>query len=366
VTLPLAAAGPSAYWYLARATGVVSLVLLTVSVVLGVLGPLRVSAPRWPRFAIDSLHRDVSLLVIAVLAVHIVTSVADSFTSISLVNSVIPFTGSYRPLWLGLGAFSFDLLVALAVTSLVRRRLGYRAWRAIHWLAYASWPIAVLHGLGTGTDTKAWWSLLITVACVFAVAVAVWVRFQQVSDLPADVRTPALAATVAVPVAIAVFTLVGPLQKGWAAKAGTPNTLLTSASFAGSARTVAVRSRAATPPAVRLPFSASLAGTVSQSTASGGAIVDLSMRVSGGAHGRLRVRLAGAPIAGGGLSLIGSQIVLATEGMPSAMEGSITSLAGERFEAHLHDAYGHAMQVHIDLNIDNGNDTATGSLSATR
>jgi sulfoxide reductase heme-binding subunit YedZ len=364
VTLPLAAAGPSAYWYLARATGVVSVVLLTASVVLGVLGPLRVSAPRWPRFAIDSLHRDVSLLVLAVLAVHIITSVADSFTSISLVNSVIPFTGSYRPLWLGFGAFSFDLLVAITVTSLVRRRLGYRAWRAIHWLAYASWPIAVLHGLGSGSDTKAWWSLLITVACVSAVAVAVWIRFQQVSDLPVDVRTPALAATVIVPIAIAVFTLVGPLQKGWAAKAGTPNPLLASASFSGAARTVPGTSRASTPPAVRLPFSASLAGTVTQSNAPGGAVVDISLRVSGGAHGGLRVRLAGAPIGGGGLSLIGSQVVLATKGMPSAMEGTITSLVGQRFDAHLRDAYGHAMYVHVNLNIDNGNGTATGSLSA--
>jgi sulfoxide reductase heme-binding subunit YedZ len=132
MTLPIAAIGPSAYWYLARATGMVSLVLLTASVVLGVLGPLRVAAPRWPRFTIDTMHRDVSLLVVVLLAFHILTSVLDTFTSISLVNSVIPFTGSYRPLWLGLGALSFDLLLALVVTSIYRRRLGYRAWRAIH------------------------------------------------------------------------------------------------------------------------------------------------------------------------------------------------------------------------------------------
>jgi predicted ferric reductase len=363
----LAAAGPSAYWYLTRATGVVALVLLTVSVVLGVLGPLRVSAPRWPRFAIDSLHRDVSLLVLAVLAIHIVTTVLDSFAPISLINSVIPFTGSYRPLWVGLGALSFDLLVALVVTSLVRRRLGYRAWRAIHWLAYASWPVAVLHGLGTGSDAKAWWSLLITVACVVAVAAAMWVRFRRTEDLPVDVRTPALAATVAVPVAIAVFTVAGPLQKGWAEKAGTPTTLLASSS-AGTARGVPVTASRAAPSrlTVRLPFSASLAGTVTQTTARGGAIVDLSMRVSGGARGRLRVRLAGAPDPGGGLSLTGSQVVLATAGMPSAMEGTISSLLGQRFDARLRDAYSHAMYVHVNLNIDNGNGTVTGSLSANR
>jgi hypothetical protein len=178
------------------------------------------------------------------------------------------------------------------------------------------------------------------------------------------VRTPAQAATLAVPVAIAIFALVGPLQKGWAKKAGTPTTLLASSATA-AARSVSVRSASA-PATVRLPFTASLAGNVTQSGAAGGAIVDISLRVSGGADGRLRVRLAGAPIAGGGLSLIGSQVVLATKGMPSAMEGTITSLVGQRFDAHLRDAYGHSMYVHVNLVIDNNNGTATGSLSANQ
>ena len=146
--------GPSAYWYLARGTGAVALVLLTASVVIGILGSVRFAAERWPRFAIDAVHRDVSLLVLAVLVIHIITSVLDGFAPITLLDGVIPFNSPYRPLWLGLGTLSFDLLVAIAVTSVIRRRLGYRAWRAVHWLAYASWPVAVLHGLGTGSDTK--------------------------------------------------------------------------------------------------------------------------------------------------------------------------------------------------------------------
>ena len=135
------------------------MVLLTASVVLGVVGTVRYSAPRWPRFAIDSLHRDISLLVIVLLVVHIVTSVLDGFAPIKLTDAVIPFATPYRPLWMGLGALSFDLLIALVITSLMRRRLGYKSWRATHWLAYASWPIASLHGVGTGTDVKSWWLL---------------------------------------------------------------------------------------------------------------------------------------------------------------------------------------------------------------
>ena len=204
--------GPSAYWYLARGTGAVALVLLTASVVIGILGSVRFAAARWPRFAIDALHRDVSLLVLVVLVIHIVTSVLDGFAPITLLDGVIPFNSPYRPLWLGLGTLSFDLLVAIAVTSLVRRRIGYRAWRAIHWLAYASWPVAVLHGLGTGSDVKQWWMLALTVVCIVAVLVAVWTRIAHVASAHAGLRAPATALAVITPIGLMIFTVAGPLQ----------------------------------------------------------------------------------------------------------------------------------------------------------
>jgi methionine sulfoxide reductase heme-binding subunit len=155
----LAAAGPSPLWYLTRATGAVALLLLTASVVLGILGAVRFGSPRWPRFLTAGLHRNLSLLVLALLAVHILTAVLDSFAPIGLKDAVVPFVSAYRPLWLGLGALAFDLLLALAATSLLRRRLGYRAWRSVHWLAYGSWPLALTHGLGTGSDAKVGWML---------------------------------------------------------------------------------------------------------------------------------------------------------------------------------------------------------------
>src|SRR6202049_3007922 len=106
-----AAVGPSTYWYLTRSTGAVALLLLTFAIALGVLEVRRWSSPRWPRFVIDSLHRNVSLLAMVFLVLHILTSVLDSFASISLIDAVVPFVGSYRPFWLGLGAVSFDLLL---------------------------------------------------------------------------------------------------------------------------------------------------------------------------------------------------------------------------------------------------------------
>jgi sulfoxide reductase heme-binding subunit YedZ len=175
MSLPLAT-GPSTYWYLTRGSGVVSLILLTITVALGVADVRRYSSQRWPRFVIDSLHRSTSLLAVVFLAVHILTTVLDSFTSISLLDAVVPFGSSYRPFWLGLGAVACDLLIALILTSLLRRRLGHRAWRATHWFAYACWPIALAHGLGTGSDTKFTWMLAIDGVCVAAVAGAVLAR----------------------------------------------------------------------------------------------------------------------------------------------------------------------------------------------
>ena len=182
----LAGAGPSAYWYLTRSTGAVALMLLTAAIVLGVADVRRWSTPRWPRFVVDSLHRNVSLLAMAFLAVHILTSVLDSFAPISLLDAFIPFTGSYRPFWLGLGALSFDLLLAVTITSLLRQRIGFTGWRAVHWLTYASWPIALLHGLGTGSDVKSTWLLALSIACLLVVLAAVLVR--AIAGWPANMR----------------------------------------------------------------------------------------------------------------------------------------------------------------------------------
>ena len=378
---------PSAYWYLARGTGAVSLVLLTASVVLGIVGSVRFTAQRWPRFAIDAVHRDVSLLVVVVLVIHIVTSVLDGFAPIRLFDGVIPFVTPYRPLWMGLGTLAFDLLLAIAITSLVRRRLGYQAWRAVHWLAYASWPVAVLHGLGTGSDVKQWWMLALTAACIMAVLVAVWTRIASASEQYAGLRAPATALAVVTPIGLAIFTLAGPLQQGWARRAGTPSSLL------GSSRSAAVSRVASSSPGTSAsgssasgssasgapasgssasgsgsltgPFTATMNGTVTENQAPGGAIVDLALRVRGQVHGRLRVRLGGVPVgAGGGLSMTGSQVDLALAGQRSVLQGQIRSLRGEEFDARLAGG-GTIVDVHVQLQIDTTSNTVTGTMSGS-
>ena len=218
-----ASGGLMALWYLTRATGAVALVLLTLSLVLGVVNVRRFASSRLPRFVLDGWHRTSSLLVCVLLAVHIGTSVLDGYAPIRLADVVIPFGGAYRPLWLGLGALAFDLLLALIVTSLLRARLGVRAWRAVHWLAYACWPVALLHGLGTGSDVRAGWLTWVSAACVAAVIVAIAVRVADRAT-GARVRLGVAAGLAVALAALALWLPSGPLAHGWAAKAGTPTT----------------------------------------------------------------------------------------------------------------------------------------------
>jgi sulfoxide reductase heme-binding subunit YedZ len=232
-----ATAGPSIYWYLTRSTGAVALVLLTFALVLGILDVRRVSTPRWPRFVVDSLHRNASLLAMAFLALHVLTSVLDSFAPISLPQAFIPFVGTYRPFWLGLGAVSLDLLIAVTITSVLRQRLGYGTWRAVHWLTYASWPIALLHGFGTGSDVKSGWLLVLSAACLIAVLAAVLARVIAGWSENVRVRGAALGGAGLFSLFLIVWLPGGPLGSDWARRSGTPASLLPHHSTARSQAT---------------------------------------------------------------------------------------------------------------------------------
>ncbi len=229
----LATVGPSAYWYLTRSTGAVALLLLTLTIVLGVVDVKRWSSPRWPRFVIDSLHRNVSLLALVFLVAHILTSVLDSFASISIVDALAPFVGSYRPFWLGLGAVAFDLILAVIITSLLRARMEFATWRAVHWLTYASWPIALVHGLGTGSDANGTWLLALSIICMTAVLAAAITRAITGWRENVVLRGAALGGAGAFSLFIVLWLPNGPLGSEWARRSGTPTALLPHAHSTG-------------------------------------------------------------------------------------------------------------------------------------
>jgi methionine sulfoxide reductase heme-binding subunit len=163
-------------WYATRGAGAVSLLLLSAVVMLGVLSVARFESTGWPRFVTTGFHRNLSLLAVIFLVLHIVTAVVDPYTSLGWTVAVIPFSSSYRTLWLGLGTVAFDLLLAVLLTSLLRGLIGRQAWRLVHWLAYACWPVAVVHGFGTGTDAWSTWMLALNAICIFFVGWAVAAR----------------------------------------------------------------------------------------------------------------------------------------------------------------------------------------------
>jgi methionine sulfoxide reductase heme-binding subunit len=192
-------------WYATRAAGLVALLLLTASTLLGVLTAGRLCTPRWPRFLTVGLHRNIALLACGFLTLHIATIVLDSYTSIPLTAAFVPFASSYKRLWLALGAVALDLLIVLIVTSLVRTRLGYRGWRLVHWCGYACWPLAVAHGAGAGTDSRALWGAGLTLGCVAVVAGGVaWRLLEHWPERRVLRLSMAVAAAVSVPVVLSL------------------------------------------------------------------------------------------------------------------------------------------------------------------
>jgi predicted ferric reductase len=166
-----------ALWLASRATGLVSLLLLSATIVFGAATSGRFASNRWPRFAVVAVHRNLSLLVVVFLGVHVAGAVIDPYASIHWIDVLVPFTSSYEPFWLGLGAVALDLLIAVVVSSLLRPRIPLRTWKLIHWAGYGMFPIAVIHGLGVGgADVRQGWVLGCVGFCVLAVVMAGWWR----------------------------------------------------------------------------------------------------------------------------------------------------------------------------------------------
>ena len=358
----LALSGGSVTWYVARATGVVTLGFLTASVLLGILTSFRWSSPRWPRFVVEFVHRNVSLLVLVFLAIHVVTVVADSFAPIRWIDVVVPFVSAYRPFWLGLGAVAVDLLIALVVTSLLRHRIGFTAWRFVHWLAYACWPVAVLHGLGTGSDTRTGLVLVFTAACVVAVLVAAGLRVGAGLVSRPGGRALGFAAVAVAPVLLVIWLVSGPLADGWARKAGTPASVLATVSGtsgAGTAGAAAAASPGGSAGGTSAPaqtgafpaagFDATAQGTLREGAAGskGQVVVSLTGALSNGATGRVDVELTGTPLSDGGVSMSSGTVTL-SDGANS-YRGAVVGLGASQVVADMPGPGGTSWRVSIDF-----------------
>jgi methionine sulfoxide reductase heme-binding subunit len=149
--------GSQGLWFVSRGSGLVLLVLLTVVMVLGISTRAGWAPRRWPRFVTAELHRTLSLFAVALLGLHVVTAILDPYVTIGWTATALPFLSPYRRLAVGLGTLAVDLAAAVLLTSVLRSRLGLRAWRAVHGLAYLAWPAAFGHALTAGNDMRVGW-----------------------------------------------------------------------------------------------------------------------------------------------------------------------------------------------------------------
>ena len=252
----------NALWLIARASGIVAAVLLTAVVALGVMRSERWQRPWWPRFASNHLHRSLSWLLLVVVVLHVGAVILDQYAPVAVWDAVVPFVSAYRRWWTGLGTLAFDVVLLVLFTTSVIRLMGQRRWRLLHWISYAAWPLAVLHGAGTGSDVRQWWALLLLfAAAALAAASSIWRlsgRSVGGGNLELGGRALGAAAVVCGTCALVVFTVSGPLQPGWAQASGT-------SSGPAAARAIPLAAHAGLPSGLADP----LAGPPAQQTIEG-------------------------------------------------------------------------------------------------
>jgi methionine sulfoxide reductase heme-binding subunit len=346
----LAASTKQALWFASRGTGVVCLLLLTASVLLGVITTVRFETRQWPRFVIEGLHRNISLLILVFIGIHVATTVLDGYVRIGFIDAVVPFRSPYRTFWLGLGAVALDLLLALAITSVVRARLGYRVWRAVHWLAYACWPIALVHGLGTGSDARQGWMVALDVLALALVCAAVCWRLAVTwqPDLPG--QWGAVAAVIVVPVAVGLWAFAGPLQPGWA-RSKHPATTGASAAVSEPERAGFVAT--------------SVAGTRAAQTSGSSSTETVSIRaaVAGPLGLQLDLELTGRAL-DQGVDLTVGRLTLGPPGDPGRWTGRVVRLTGGHVEARVVDPSGRGLAVVLELRTASTGNRVMGTISA--
>jgi DMSO/TMAO reductase YedYZ heme-binding membrane subunit len=355
----LAVTESQALWYMTRGSGLVSILLLTLVVALGVAQVHGAAGPSRQRFVITQIHRNASLFAVVFIGIHIATSILDGFAPIHWLDAVIPFRSPYRPIWVGLGTLAFDLVLTLVITSLLRLRIGFGTWRSIHWLAYACWPIAFLHGLGTGSDGRVGLVQLVDLACLVVVVLAIAWRLTRDWQHETAIRAGSAVATVVFVTGMSMWAYTGPMQKGWAKKAGTPTELLSGGS--SSAETAASTG-------LVLPFSGDVVGTLEQNSTTPGtnATITLTGTVVSGSDALFVITLTGPVSSRGGLSMRSSTVTMGPPDQPRAYSGTITHLEGTRIEFEVTDAAGDVISADVQLQVSDDGASFTGTIDAVR
>lgn len=354
---------PKLLWYITRATGIIALLLLGAIVILGIMTATKSTPAGIGKFIGPDLHRRLSLTTVIFLGVHIVTAILDPFVKIGITTTIIPFVSKYRPLWVGLGTLSFDLMLIIIATSIVRHKFPHSRWKKIHYLSWAVVGLVLFHALGTGSDDKIKIVEIIYVAFVLGVGAFGIFRTSRERGLTPIRKLVAGASLSLVPLAILAWASQGPLKPGWAKSSSSFSILPKSTSL--SATTVATTgvissSSPTTTPSVALPVNGSISGTVVQSQTSAGVVI-LTLRGSvANSQDYVEVQLNGVP-QNGALVLQSSTAYFGTVAKPNTYVGTVSQANGSSLVLSLSGPSG---KVLASMNVSLSGSTFSGTFSA--
>lgn len=339
-------------WDVARAGGFVAYGLVTLSIVLGLVLSLRWRNTAWPRWATNDLHRYVTLLALVFTLVHTLAVWIDPFMAFGPSEILVPLASHYRPVWVALGIVASYLLVAIWLSERVQRLIGYAWWRRLHYLTFAIYGLVTVHGIGTGSDTRAGWALAIYGGSLVLIGILLAVRLLWPG--PHMKPQPEMALTaVGLTALLVLWMSLGPLRSGWNATANNGHGSGARLALAGSSGV------AGTGGTVRA-FDATLQGTMSQSGIGGEDTVQLDGSLSGGLRGSLRIVLQGQVSGDGSLAVSATRVEFSPAGNGSLYLGRVTSMTGSGFDALVTGLARDRVRLNVLLRVDPaGNVTGT-------
>jgi sulfoxide reductase heme-binding subunit YedZ len=282
------------FWYISRAAGFTSYLLLFVSVVLGIANGTRFAERFFRRNSVFDLHRFTALLALVFALLHVYILLGDGYFNINIVQLSVPFLSPYRPWQVAAGIFSLYSLVLVIASFYVRKYIGFRAWRTLHFITFAMFGGVTVHGIMAGTDTNEPWAKAIYIACGAAVMVLIFYRVQYRMPDTSGVRAMRLGSAIATCVAALVLLLGTGLfsasRPSSAAVSGFADTATSDAS--------APVSTASEPYPFLDSFDDDFNGTFVQSRDASGAHLTLDGTAAGDLNAKLHIELAQQAVAG--------------------------------------------------------------------
>lgn len=342
-------------WETARASGFVAYELVTLAVGLGMALSLRWQSTRWPRLLTNDAHQYLLLLAGAFTAIHGMAVWIDPFTVFKAVEVLLPGVSHYRPLWIGFGIVAAYLGLAVMLSTWLRPRIGYAWWRRLHVLGFFVWLLATAHGIGTGSDTRTVWAVLIYGISTALVATLLAIRLLKPVGRVGR-RHPLGVASLAAVVGLGTLgTAQWPLSPGWNAIANNGH---------GSGARIAL-SPTQVPVLLHHALASNFTGSLTVQGPDDRSRISIAIQAQlpGASNSVLTVQMQGIEEQGG-IALAGSLVTLATSGGHTLLQGTISQTSGSQLQVAARTATGAAWTMRIDLQIDPQQSVASGQLEA--